>query len=106
MLRCNKPVGKYRVTFEYIETDGNIRQSEHIVPIGNHMAAWKERGSETVFFGENAPAPGWWLAEEPPLVSNKKAYIGELCEHELASFQFLPGKFYSVHWRFVAEGVK
>lgn len=106
MLRCTESAGVYEIRFTFLDSDGQPVESEYIAPCGPHTRMFRyDRGE--IHLGEEAPKdpdggpdPRWKLVEDPPFVSNKAPFVGEICEHERAFMSALPGKLYNGHWRY------
>ena len=112
MHRCQEPAGRYRVEFSYLESDGSPREEEYIAPVGPHQNIYRHSKTKDVVECDGPPMdaagnpdPRWELIEAIPRVSNAAPYTGDLCAHEVAFMKALPGKTYSVHWRYDLKGV-
>lgn len=91
MLRCPEPVGKYKVQFQFLASDGIPREEEYIALIGFHADIMTADSQ---------------VAEAQPRASQKAPFVGELCAHEVKFLNSIPGKAYNVHWRFDFKEVK
>lgn len=96
MLRCDNPVGKYRVTFEWRSWENNIERPDVIAHIGLHEPVYQYNDQ-----GQKVS-----ILEDIPRLQYKKPYIGELCEHELHWCTTAPGFIFSPHWRFTLKEQK
>ena len=106
MLRCDKPAGTYEVSFTSMNDDGQDRPGDFNAPIGAHQRVFKNLDTGDLHQGESPPPNGSWaMVEEPPRVLKSTGYRGELCEHEVEYLRTIPGKAFSLHWRYGLKSV-
>lgn len=93
---------KVRVKFEYVFSDGTIRDEEMFVGLSQARSKVEQNvirdGSNVVISAENIRTGPW--------VSQSSPFVGELEEHEIDFLRKLPGHGMHQHYKFTVEGVK
>lgn len=87
--------GKHKVTFQVLDaTTGEPMDEEHRLPAGMVGPVFEERDGNR------------YIVDEPPMLSTKHPYEGELTKHEVAWLRSLPGVNYNLRYRFTVEKAK
>ena len=89
-------MGKYRVEFEYVETDGSVRKEAMTVPLSPASQVVQLLKAVGVVDSEKLEGP--WIVDGKP-------YQGDLADDEVARLRMLPGKEFSAHWRFTVKAL-
>ena len=99
MLRCpGGPVGRFRVEFRI-----SHHPEEYAVEIGSHHAVFQFGPDGKGVFG---PDGAVIVLDGAPVVTNKKPFEGELCEHELWWLQEgIPGRDYRPEYEFTVTAL-
>lgn len=90
MLRCNESAGRFRVTFLALHEEDPYHQQiigHRDVYLPNVDGSFK-------------------LIEAAPIAKTEEPFEGELCVHELAWMNGLPGKDYPRNFKFTIEKLK
>lgn len=88
-------MAKCRVSFEYIEVDGSVRQDKMTIPLSpqsNHVQVKLSDGTT------RDELDGPWVVKGEP-------FEGELTDEEIVLLKSRPGTFFSAAWRFQVEEV-
>lgn len=84
--------GTFEVSFDVLDREtGEPTDEEHRLPIGMGGPVFEERDGGRV------------IVDEPPVLSNKRAWTGELTQHELDWLRGLPGVNYNLRYRFTVK---
>lgn len=97
-------MASYEVSFKYIETEGEIRQSPMSVPIGK--TATTRQGAVTRSGPDlNSEVVAVETIYEGPWIISGESYVGPLTDDELKWLRMLPGKDFSAHYSFTVREV-
>ena len=98
MLRCPAgSAGKFKVSL-HVANHKELYRAQ----IGSHQPVFMYGANGLVVQQANGNAT---VLDEAPAVDNFTPYEGELCEHELAFLNGMPGKDYKMNYEFTVEEI-